>query len=601
MRILMLDPQQQAAVDCDAPRILLQAGAGSGKTRTLVARIVRLLDKYHPREILALTFTRKAAAEMRERLAEAHPRGRYVPVTTFHSWAAGIIREFHDLVPIARDFSIRDEQDRDDLLKLCAVELGETGKKAGMERDLWATKPLHPATRKRLLADAKIMARYRDLMREAQALDYDGLETTLMDLLRQVDVVSQLRNRVLVAFVDEYQDTSLLQQAILDILNPRAQFAVGDPSQSIYAFRGACLGGFLALARRPDWRVLELATNYRSVVDVVHMANRCATTMAHPGIRMRCGRGGGIAEDDVAVIDWEGRPGLNEAIAESIINTRSDFAAMLHGGGGDEPMPPWSDFAVLSPTWDLLEELAETLRRCEIPCVVARKRLDVWESSEARWLLDVLRAGLNPWDHLATRSAMLAFSPRLSPAEWATARATSLRLGGTALDSLPGHLAPVRAIRRVLEARNLDAWRALPDVVSVLAIDLEFLHLPHRVANLAQVMGHVDLWRAANPDGTLQDLLTWYAARRVTDPEVDEKADALQLMTIHAAKGLEWPYVWVVGLEEGRLPRYYDQDDEAIEESRRLFYVALTRARDRLRLCVDASADRSRFLGGMLP
>jgi DNA helicase-2/ATP-dependent DNA helicase PcrA len=254
------------------------------------------------------------------------------------------------------------------------------------------------------------MARYRELLREAEALDYDALEVVALDLLRRDDVSAGLRQRWMHVLVDEYQDTSLLQQEILDTLGPANLFVVGDHAQSIYAFRGAHVEGFASAAESAQ--VLELSVNWRSVAGVVEIANRCSRAMEIPGLEMTCARGGGFEDNGVARLDAPDREALFEAIAQ-------DVAASKPEGGS------WSDMAVLSPTWDLLERLSEVLATHEIPHEVARKRLDVWESEEARWLVSCLRAAINPHDPLALRSALLSFTPRVTPGEWAGMRASA--------------------------------------------------------------------------------------------------------------------------------------------------------------------------------
>jgi DNA helicase II / ATP-dependent DNA helicase PcrA len=253
-----LSPEQLAAAEAADSHILCKAAPGSGKTRVLVARIAHLLKRYHPSEVLALTFTRKAAAEMRERLvAEVGPRGRRVDLLTFHSWAAGLLRTYADRLGWDPRFSVRDDQDKKDLVVFVGGELGLKWKSA-----------------KRLWQEEAVRVRYHTLLREAQAMDYDMLETELLRLLELPDVAAELRGRLQHVLVDEGQDTSATQQAILDALAPANLFVVGDHAQSIYSFRGAHVEGFVGLGARPGWRVLELATNYRSDAAVVAEVTR---------------------------------------------------------------------------------------------------------------------------------------------------------------------------------------------------------------------------------------------------------------------------------------------------------------------------------------
>lgn len=587
-----LDTYQRAAVESEIPRILVRAGAGSGKTRTLVARCERLITSgWHPAEILALTFTRKAAAEMRERLVVALGSGaRRLTVSTFHSWCASVLREFADRVPIDPAFTIRDEGDKDDLLKHVAIELGKTGKKPG-EVGAWASKPLHPSTRKRLTSDPQVMGRYRQLLREASALDFDMLEGELLRVLRShVDVRDALVSRWFHVLVDEYQDTSGDQQAILDALAPHNLFVVGDLSQSIYRFRGAEPQGFVEFGERAGVRVLDLPINYRSVLDVVRMANACAARMAVPGVEMGCGRGSDAPAQG---------PGAGVLAAP---DRDALFAEIVRDLGVVAGEYLFKRCAILSPTWDLLERLSPALEAAHIPHRVARRRLDVWETEEARWAINLLRLAVNPWDDLALRAALAAFRPRVSSAGWAMARGQALRDGCPTSTVLYDD--PSCAVLRACPLRWPDgvdrADAAIQVMLPMLSAELASLHLHTRVTGLEALAAASSTWCQTSTDPSVQALLTWYAERRMTDPEVAEDTNEVTLTTIHGAKGLEWPCVWVLGCEAGRLPR--DPSTlEDLEESRRLFYVALTRARDRLRLCVARHREPSPFVREVTP
>ena len=597
MDLSTLDTDQLSAVVHPGRRLLVRAGAGAGKTRILTVRAARrLMEGCHHSEILLLTFTRRATAEMRDRLAElVGPRGRRVVVSTFHSWAVRILREWHDLVPISREFSIYDQDDSDDLLAWCALEMGDKGVQRSRDNAEAKGKRWRMVSRMRdrLMRDSGIVVRYLAQLREAQALTYDGLELTLLRLMGDPGVATTLRHRYQHVLVDEYQDTSEIQQAILARLAPEHLFRVGDHAQSIYAFRGAHVAGFEAARIEAEW-VLQLPTNYRSLPAIVAGANRCASRMAVPGLEMEARR-----EGDSPLY-------LQELTAPDRDELHGVIAQGLRDAHDSGLWPEWSDLAVLSPTWDLLYRLAPALEAAGIPHRIARHALDVWETEEARWVLDCLRAAANPHDHLALRRALNALSVRVTLSTWASLRAEAIRHGCTELSLLDRRgLPPVDVIERA--ACDIAAPGRLPEILAyactTLGQDLIAQHRDHRVDTLADFERAAVRWIDQQPDGeqTIQHLLTWYSERRITDPEVQDEEDAVTLITAHGAKGLEWPCVWVLGLEEGRWPtRRAVEDPDEMEESRRLLYVALTRGRDRVRLCWSGHRERSGLLEEVL-
>ena len=542
---MTLDPHQLAAVQSDAPRLQLRAGAGSGKTRVLVERVARLLEGgYHPSEVLCLTFTRAAAGEMRERLAARLPnmRGLHrLTITTFHAWASRLLREFHDVAGYAREFTIRDAQDRTDLVLHIGRELNLKWKS---ERRLWQ--------------EEIVRRRYRDLLREVQAIDFDGLEHELGRLLERAEVVEQLRGRWAHVLVDETQDNSTGQWSILETLSPRNLFVVGDHAQSIYGFRGADVEAFTDLG--DEWVVLDLPTNYRSAPEIVADANRVAAGMTPPGIEMVAARtGAGVVET----------VGTEEALWWLAV----------------EAVAAPEDCAVLAPTWRLLDDVAERLTAAGIPWRLARPVPDVWESPEMRWLLQCLRAAVNPHDHLALREALNSFALRIGIGEWAAVRAASLEDGRPARDVLylrmPSECARiVHAIGQCAAFGDVDALRVS------LASELSRLHLDTRAAYMrTEVDEALAAFNGREEEG-LSGLLDWYGARHLdAEPVEADAAPAVTLGTIHSAKGLEWPAVWLLDADQGE--RWPGVDDA---ERARLQYVARTRARDRLRLVVGGAS-----------
>lgn len=543
---MTLDPHQIHAATLDHPRVLCLAAPGSGKTSVLVERICWLLDQgTHPTEILALTFTRKAAGEMRARLLAARPRAGKVLLTTFHAWCARICRRYADLIGYPPNFTVRDDQDREDLIRWVGRDLR-----------------LKHASAKRLWQEEAVRVRYDALLRESAAMDFDALEHHALEVLGQR--AEEIRRSHPVVLVDEGQDTSSAQQAILDLLDPRALFVVGDPAQSIYGFRGADMAGFLELGQRPDWTTVTLPTNYRSAPAIVEAASRLGRAMTPPGL------------EQVAA-----RPHLPHALTtcssgpESLTGDLAGFLSAVAPGS----------MAVLAPTWRQLESLAPALDAAGIPWRLARPAPQLWESDEARLLMACLQAAANPHDVLAVQSATRRW---VDLPTWAAARAGALEDGGPLVDQLP-NCPGVRAIRRATGVQ--DVQQAVQEAGGPLAVWLTADALVTRaerlldVAHAAITAGHEDV----------HALLDWYAGRHLDGDGPEAVApDAVTLSTIHSAKGLEWPLVWLL-LEANDAER---GEGPSAEERRRLAYVGLTRARDAVTLCWER--EPSRFVAEMI-
>ena len=562
----MLSPAQQTAVDATDPRILCLAAPGSGKTRVMVERVARLLRQgYHPKEILVLTFTRRAAGELADRV---RAMGLKPPrIHTFHGWAATLLREFHDVLGWAWNFSIYDDQDVDDLILYSGAELGLTKK--------WKSA-------KRLWREENVKASVRRLLREANATDYDGLEFFLSKVLQERPDISGRYTHVL---VDEGQDTSDIQQRILVALNPPNLFVVGDPGQSIYGFRGANLKGFTDWGK--DYTILTLPTNYRSSPEIVATASRMGAAMEPAGLEQvhadgaPAGDVGWFQAGNFEPVD----PGMG-AGRDMVWAAMDDIGSLI----ADIQLAavPGETQAILSPTWRPLEALVDELAAAEVVYHLARPVPLIWDSTEMRVLVAALRVAHNPHDHLSLKTVLNATKPPTA-AQWAEARALALAEGIPMLQA-SARVAGIMHFHPGADATSLTMVQVCARMGRILEAHWVDMHFQSRVKALEKCVDEILATRLE-----LEEFLAWYGSRQVQGIGEEKKPEGLILSSIHAAKGLEWDQVWILRCD--RMAEWPGTDDG---EKLRLLYVAATRARRRLRFVGwdESSVFVQRFLEG---
>lgn len=546
-----LDASQTKASGSLRKRVAVVAGAGSGKTVTVIAHVVYLLDNpiapVAPEQIVVVTFTRKAAAEVRFRL------GRDVLVTTFHALAAVLCREYHETISRTSRVVIWGEQDALAALRVVAAQADAKVPKFS---------PFNMLDKHN-----DVRHRYYDAMREADALDYDALERGLFKIVMEHG--DEIRARFTHVLVDEYQDTSVTQAAILDVWNPEHLFVVGDPRQSIYRWRGARVENILDVLASPDVEAHTLDINYRSAPVVVEYANDVAASMEQ-----------GFNSPMTAVRPdskvrprwtWHDDPAVEAAAMVETI-------AAIDG-------PP-SGIAVLARTWGYLDHVARALKKAEIPYGLGQaKRGDPWLTSGMRRIVCLCRLAIDPGDNLALAEVARAIWPDIGDV---LNEARTLAGTGPWLKHMQGPTGEeIRAIVSAMQEKLHDALIAIAraqkaslDVFSPAAGNDSIKYEISLVSDWAWDRGDED-----EPIG-IQDLLDWLAWRQLEeDTTVEAKNDAVLLSTIHGVKGLEFPVVFLPGLSEGLFPSGRSaRDPDVLAEERRLFYVAVTRARDQLYL-----------------
>jgi DNA helicase-2/ATP-dependent DNA helicase PcrA len=608
--------QREAVLHVDGPLLVL-AGAGSGKTRVIAHRIAYLVGRgVDPRQILAVTFTNKAAGEMAQRvgaiLAGRPAGGRPPLVATFHATCARLLRsEIHHL-GYPRSFVIYDEDDRLALVRECYRELGlderslapaaAVARISRAKNQLLGPEAVAEAVRGPREAEvARLYARYATRLRALGAVDFDDLLGLTVELFtRHPEVLGHYRDLWRYVLVDEYQDTNAAQYRLLRQLTAvhRNLCVVGDPDQSIYRFRGADLRNILDFERDfPGCRVVRLEQNYRSTGRILEIA---AAVIAHNLARKEKSLWTENVQG-VAARLFRGRDEAEEAlwVARTVAELRGDGL-------------PLDGVAVLYRTNAQSRVLEDAFRAAGFPYhIVGSVRF--YERREIKDALAYLRLVTNPADDLAFRRALGA-PPRgvgrttLGRLEevasstrtplLATAARVAEELGGRAGRALGEFVRLVGRLRTAAAAPGPLGAR-VADIVEGAGLREALrrertAEAESRLENLDELVVAAEEFAARPEGGDLEAFLDSVVLIADVD-ELQEARPAVTLMTLHSAKGLEFPVVFLTGLEEGVFPHGRALDDEdGIEEERRLAYVGLTRAKERLFLSYAAE----RRLGG---
>src|SRR5450830_1478232 len=630
-----LNPQQREAVLHHGGPLLIVAGAGSGKTRVLAHRIAYLLatGRAHPGEILAITFTNKAAAEMRERVATlVGPSARRMWVSTFHSACVRILRREAATLGLRSSFSIYDSADSQRLLTMVARELDLDSKKfppKALAAKISALKDelVDPETFAATASSdtssfesvlAQVYTRYQARLRQAHALDFDDLIMTTVHLLQAFPAVAEhYRRRFRHVLVDEYQDTNHAQYTLVRELagvgarrhaqgeaapddGPRGELTVvGDADQSIYAFRGATIRNILEFeADYPDARTILLEQNYRSTQNILSAANAVISRNSGRKPKRLWADSGAGAQIVAYVADNEHEEA--RFVAEEIDRL----------GDSDGVRP--GDVAVFYRANAQSRALEEVLIRVGLPYkVVGGTRF--YERREIKDAIAYLRAIANPDDDVNLRRVLNVPKRGLGDRSEAMVSAFAERERisfGAALErveEVPGlgtrGLVGLRAFAQMMtELRELAASAGPAQVLGAVLdrtgylTELRASDDPQdgsRVDNLAELHAVASEFEQAEPDGDLADFLERVSLVADSDQIPDADAVASQggpvdtgqvtLMTLHTAKGLEFPVVFVTGWEDGTFPHMRSlSDPDQLAEERRLAYVGLTRAQKRL-------------------
>ena len=576
-----LNPDQQTAVRCTAAPLIIVAGPGTGKTRTLTVRIAHLIRDLGvaPESVLAITFTNKAAQEMRERLATLlgeEDAGR-VTVKTFHTFGAQLLYSHAVAAGLDPNFVILGDEERRDLLAEVAPDLDNRARDAALEGIAAAKNQLAaPAA-----AFADLFAAYTAALRRVNAVDFDDLIGLAVQLLEdEPAVAAAMHQRYRWISVDEYQDVNAAQVRLLRLLTAGGAnlCVIGDPDQAIYGFRGADRRYFLDfLADYPGAVRVRLTRNYRSQRAILDAAQQ---VIAHNADRDALPLLASFAE--AVRLDVHPAP-TEKAEAEAIVHQIEQMVGgtsyFSFDSGRADGLPTaergFGDFAVLYRLSAQAAPLSEAFDRSGIPYQVVGQA-SFWANKAARRVLTWLWLLENPYSVLHLTQALA--DAGVSDAAAGAARLTELLATDGALSAALGWLAaeaPARQRRRIEKlAAFWQTLNAAAPIADLLAKVCDFLNvetdLCARMIQRAQPFGN-----------RRREFLENALLEREVD-SYDPRADRVTLMTLHAAKGLEFPVVFIAGCEEGLLPYVRGDETPDIEEERRLFYVGMTRAREKL-------------------
>ena len=614
--------QHAAVVNYEGPSLII-AGAGSGKTRVLTSRIAYMIEQgVRPESILALTFTNKAAKEMRERIETmVGPQSRYIRMGTFHSVFARILRENAERMGYPQAFTIYESNDAKNLIKTIIKERGLSDEKykpgyiasriSSAKNSLItpgayvANTTLATEDRQRQIPEmGTIYVEYCKRCKQNGAMDFDDLLLQTNILFRDFpDVLADYQERFKYLLVDEYQDTNFAQYTIIRRLALKHSnvCVVGDDAQSIYSFRGAKIENILSFQRDyPTSQIYKLEQNYRSTRTIVDAAN---SVINHNARRMkkRCFSEGEQGEK-IRIL----KAYTDKEEADMIVNDLRD--KVRHSG--DE----WSEAAILYRTNNQSQALEDALRRKAIPYRIYKGN-SFYDHKEIRDMLGYIRLIINPRDDEAFKRIINTPARGIGATSVDRIAAIAQSRGTSMWDAVDGLVNAVsddptekavarkveefvKLIRELALAREAKGLYDFGMEVATRSGILQFYRTQNNpesqsaVDNIEELLNTLQLFneqveaeiRAGEREefekATIEEWLAGLMLMSDMDNEESDGNNKVTLMTVHSAKGLEYKYVYIVGCEENLFPSLQAMEDiDGLEEERRLFYVALTRAK----------------------
>jgi superfamily I DNA/RNA helicase len=631
LNLSSLNPQQRRAVEAIHGPVLIFAGAGTGKTRVITYRIAHLIESgVAPEHILGVTFTNKAAREMRERVTQLMPRrarakfkveksaldslarhseakAAQPAICTFHSLCVRILRQHIEKLGYKRNFIIYDESEQLGAIKKILAQISARGEKADpaailslLSRFRNGGKRAQAIAEESLRAMAEhVRARYESALRACNAVDFDDLILLTLRLFAEHSAaLESCRETYRYVLVDEYQDTNDAQFKLVQALTQehRNLCVVGDDDQSIYGWRGAEISNLLDMEKHfPELKIIHLEQNYRSTNIILNAANAViAHNVRRRGKKLWSQKGDG---SKIRLQAFENEEEEARSVVEQI-----DFERRTR-------RLTWSDYAILFRINAQSRPFETALRQAGVPYRLIGAQ-SFFDRREVRDFLAYLKAILNHDDDVsllrianvparglsdATMERLLAASHERQCSVFAVMRnpTVTARLPGPAGQSLEKFVGLLERTRGILlqPAVGLGNWadRFLDEIgyfIELRRSEKTAEAAENRIRNVQALIGTLD--KAGPVEQTAIDRLQTFLEEITLDEDREEEndspEDAVTLITIHSCKGLEFPHVYIVGVENGLLPHARSESEGGPDEERRLFYVAMTRAMQTLSL-----------------
>ncbi|MFM8831570.1 MAG: ATP-dependent helicase [Spartobacteria bacterium] len=597
-RLYDLNPEQQSAATHENGPLLILAGAGTGKTRTIVARITWLVSTGTPAsKILAVTFTNKAAREMKERIAGmlSADEADEITASTFHALCVRILRADAEKIGYKNNFTIFDEGDQMGLIKKVINRVTAKDEK------------LDPGLAKNLISKAKnngwaapqddetvigaVYARYNRELHALNAMDFDDLLVQAVRLLNEhPDVRDKWRARYTQMMVDEFQDTNRLQLDLVSLLaagDPPNVCVVGDDDQSIYGWRGAEVSNILEFEKHfPNPKIIRLEQNYRSTNPILTTANRLIKNNPRRRVKNL----------------WSSVPGGDpvHVVAVADDKTEAEFVVGEAGAIRNANGIPWEHFAVIYRMNAQSRLLEENLRRMKIPYRLVGGK-SFFDRREIKDVLATITCLVNPQDDIsllriintpprgigattvelalehsakAHRSLFETLTDAAFEQEVSRKTAAAIRKFAEDLAAARIHLLTPGADAYAIVNGYLAETGYFEDLKNSCKTPEETLN---RESGAKEILNTLATHQTKKR-GSVQDFLDELSLNREREEDKKEDATGLTLITLHAAKGLEFPHVFLIGAEDGLLPHERSKSEGTVDEERRLFYVGITRA-----------------------
>ena len=613
LNLSSLNPAQRSAVETTDGPVLILAGAGTGKTRVITFRIAHLIEKgIAPGNILAVTFTNKAAREMRERVLKMIPRRKNsdgekpeIPtISTFHSLCVRILRQHIEKLGYKRNFVIYDESEQLSAIKKILSHISNKGEKTDPGAVLaLLSRFKNGGERAKVFGDPNIAAlaehvrkRYESALRACNAVDFDDLILLTLKLFTEhPDALEACRRKYRYVMVDEYQDTNAAQFKLVHQLTCEHKnfCVVGDDDQSIYGWRGAEIANLLELEKYfPKVKIVKLEQNYRSTTTILSAANGVIKNNPRrrgKNLWSQKGQGKKILLNTFSDDEAEAR-----TVTEQI-----EFARMAH-------RVPWIEQAILFRTNQQSRVLETELRRANIRYHLIGGQ-SYFDRREIKDFLAYLKMFINPHDDVSllrianvpargmsdvTMERLLAASQERNCSVFTAMKHTDVQASfqTKTRESIGAFIELVERHRAKLsdgENLSLQLWteKVLEEIGYIADLRRSEKNpdvADGRVRNLKELVATLDGGEGATAAERLETFLENVTLDSTREEEKENSGDAVTLITMHSCKGLEFPHVYIVGMEDGLLPHSRSKVEGTLDEERRLFYVAITRAKETL-------------------